>query len=105
MERVRVEVSAHVGFADMFGCMGPEAVALMDLCWSNPLFDCARQMLADLFPRRRFDTKFGVTVGSPRAGKGGTYFMGRRDFGGRPRAPGPHARQGPARHLLGSVLG
>lgn len=52
----------------------------MDLCWSNPLLERMRVLLAELFPRRRFETNFGITVGGAQAGKGGTSFIGPRDI-------------------------
>ena len=57
-----------------------EASELVELVDSASLFEVARDALAAISPRKRFATKFGVTVGSVRATKGGQYYIGPREL-------------------------
>lgn len=58
----------------------PACSAFLSLIDSSTIFDVARFALRTLRPRKKWETDFGVTVGSTRATKGGQHYVGSRDM-------------------------
>lgn len=68
-----------VYFRGSIASSDPECARLVEIVDGSEVFDVGRRALSSLRPRKKFDTDFGITVGSVRS-NGGQYYIGVRDM-------------------------